>query len=63
MQNSVDSVNSGQINAESSDYIPKTFELMLRIEALAQERLTRILKDIADGKTTLDAVKRQRGLI
>lgn len=63
MQNSIDSANSRQICAESSNYIPKTFEMMLKIEALAQERLNKILVDVAEGKTTLDAVKRQRGLI
>lgn len=63
MQNSVDSVNSEQISRGSSDCIPKTFEVMLKIESLAQERLKKILEDVANGKTTLDAVKRQRGLL
>lgn len=63
MLNSTNSVGSEPMCVESCNHIPKTFELMLKIETLAQERLKRIIEDVQAGKITLEEVKRQRGLI
>jgi hypothetical protein len=63
VKNLIGSEDSVSIRTESSDHILKTLELMLKIEELAQARLNEILVDVRAGKTTLDEVKRQRGLI
>ena len=63
MNNNIDSFNSIQIDAESRKHMPKSLQLMLEIEERAQKKFNQILSDIQDGKTTLEEVKKQRGLL
>jgi hypothetical protein len=42
--------------------LPKSFQLMMEIENRANAKLRLILKDIEEGKTTLEEVKKKRGI-
>lgn len=48
---------------ELDQHMPKAFQTMLKIEQMAQARLQLIKESIERGETTLEAVKRERGLI
>jgi hypothetical protein len=50
------------LDQEAIQHLPKSFKLMIKIERKAQEKVNSILQDIQVGKTTLDDVKRARGL-
>ncbi|MBN1134291.1 MAG: hypothetical protein JXA38_05150 [Methanosarcinaceae archaeon] len=43
--------------------LPASFQIMAIIEERAQETVKTILKDVAEGKTTLAEVKRSRGIV
>lgn len=51
------------IDSELDEHMPKAFQTMLKIEQMAQERLQQIEESIKRGETTLEAVKRDRGLL
>ncbi|WP_292387709.1 hypothetical protein [Methanosarcina sp. UBA5] len=51
------------IDSELDQHMPKAFQTMLKIEQMAQARLEEILDSIERGETTLEAIKRKRGLI
>jgi hypothetical protein len=59
--------NSTYTNIKSSDeimsHLPRATQLMIFIEQKANEEFNSILNDIADGKTTLEEVKKKRGII
>ena len=63
LNNNIGSFDSAQINTESRKNMLKSFQMMLEIEERAQKKFTQILSDIQAGKTTLDEVKKQRGLL
>lgn len=48
---------------EYAQHIPKSFQTMLKIEQMAQARLRQIKISVERGETTLEAVKRERGLL
>lgn len=50
-------------DSELDQHMPKAFQTMIRIERMAQARLQLIQESIERGETTLEAVKRERGLI
>jgi hypothetical protein len=43
-------------------HLPRAFQLMAEIENKANAKLRLILKDIEEGKTTLEEVKKKRGI-
>lgn len=49
-------------DAEITSHLPESFQLMIRIQQDAEREFDAIVADIKAGKTTLEAVKRQRGL-
>lgn len=51
------------VDTELDQHIPKAFQTMLKIEQMAQERLRQIEESIKRGETTLEAIKRERGLL
>ncbi|WP_292388587.1 hypothetical protein [Methanosarcina sp. UBA5] len=51
------------IDSELDEHMPKAFQTMLKIEQMAQERFRQIEESIKRGETTLEAVKRDRGLL
>ena len=48
---------------EITAHLPSSFQMMIEIQEEAQEKVKQILADIKAGRTTLEAVKRSRGLI
>jgi hypothetical protein len=50
-------------NIELNQYMPKAFQTMLKIERMAQDRLQQIKNSVERGETTLQAIKRERGLL
>ncbi|MHC1756193.1 MAG: hypothetical protein AB9861_12310 [Methanosarcina sp.] len=63
MINEADSFNPIKIDAETRKHMPKSLQLMIEIEERAQLKFNQILIDILEGRTTLEEVKRQRGLL
>ncbi len=51
------------INIELNQHMPKAFQTMLKIEQMAQDRLQQIKNSVERGETTLQAIKRERGLL
>ncbi len=51
------------IESELDQHMPKAFQTMLKIEQMAEERFQKIKESIERGETTLEAVKRERGLL
>lgn len=51
------------LDPETVQNLPKSFQLMIEIETQAQEKVNAILKDIQTGKTTLKEVKCARGIV
>lgn len=51
------------IDKELDQHIPKAHQTMLKIEQMAQVRLLQIRASIDRGETTLEIVKRERGLL
>jgi Ca2+-binding EF-hand superfamily protein len=51
------------LDAETVQHLPKSFQLMVEIEKQAQEKVNAILRDVAEGKITLEEVKRLRGIV
>jgi len=50
-------------NTELNLHMPKAFQTMLKIEQMAQNRLQQIKNSVERGETTLQAIKRERGLL
>ena len=44
-------------------HMPESFQLMIKIQQEAEKEFNLIIKNIEAGRTTLEAVKRERGLI
>lgn len=59
----VEGLNLSSLDAETVQHLPKSFQLMVEIEKKAQERVNKILRDVREGKTTLEEIKRARGII
>jgi hypothetical protein len=51
------------LDPETVAHLPRSFQLMIEIERRAQEKVDSIIQDIQSGKTTLEEVKRTRGLV
>lgn len=45
------------------DHLPKSHQLMLKIDELAQEKLNELLEPVRRGEMTLEDLKRSRGLM
>ncbi|MCD4820919.1 MAG: hypothetical protein K8R11_02325 [Methanococcoides sp.] len=48
---------------EVLDQLPRSLKLFCTIEEQAQTKFDKIMSDIETGKTTLEAVKRERGIL
>ena len=44
-------------------HMPESFQLMIKIQQEAEQEFNAIVADIKAGRTTLEDVKRSRGLI
>ncbi|KXS43913.1 MAG: hypothetical protein AWU59_840 [Methanolobus sp. T82-4] len=51
------------IGTEFHNHIPRSFQMMLEIEEQADATFKQILEDIESGKTTLEQVMKERGLL
>ena len=49
-------------DSEVQQHMPRSLQIMISIEEQAQAAVNEMLRDIEAGKTTLEAVKRSRGL-
>ncbi|MBP1908282.1 hypothetical protein [Methanolobus bombayensis] len=60
----MDKFTSGDSNISDDiiSQLPKSLQLMVEIEDRANAKLRLILKDIEEGKTTLEEVKKKRGI-
>lgn len=63
MNTTIDNDKKLSIDSELDQHMPKAFQTMLKIEQIAQIRLQQIKESIERGETTLEAVKRERGLL
>jgi len=55
--------NNLSADKELAQHMPKAFQTMLKIEQMALARLQQIKKSVERGETTLEAMKRERGLL
>ena len=51
------------LDPETIQHLPNSFKLMIEIERRAQDKVNSILQDILAGITTLEEVKRARGVV
>ncbi|MCD4822772.1 MAG: hypothetical protein K8R11_12115 [Methanococcoides sp.] len=56
-------INNFSSDSEVEGHLPKSHQLMLRIDKEAEAKVTEILESIKKGETTLEEVKRQRGIL
>ncbi|MDA0524221.1 hypothetical protein [Methanococcoides alaskense] len=52
-----------EFDEEIYNHMPKSFQLVKKIEQKAQSQFNEIMKDIKDGKISLEDVKKKRGLV
>lgn len=63
MSNSIsDNVKVMPLDEEVRRHLPKSFQLMIKVEEKAKVKFNQIMKDIQEGKTTMDEVKRNWNL-
>lgn len=48
---------------ELIQHLPRYLQLMLEIEEMAQAEFDGIMQDIREGKTSLENIKKERGII
>lgn len=48
---------------EITAHMPESFQLMMKIQQEAEQEFNAIVADIKAGRTTLEAVKTERGII
>ncbi|TQD23797.1 hypothetical protein [Methanolobus vulcani] len=52
-----------KVDEQIIEHMPQSFQLMLRIEKLANEKLDDLLEPVRRGEMTLEELKRSRGLL
>lgn len=52
-----------KVDEQIVEHMPQSFQLMFKIDEIANEKLDEILKPVRCGKMTLQELKRSRGLI
>jgi len=50
-------------STDVDSHLPRSFQLILEVEQRAELKFEQILADIQTGKTTLEQVMRERGLL
>lgn len=50
------------LTEEEVSRLPRSYQLMVKIERQARAKVEELLEDIRDGKTTLKEIKRSRGI-
>ncbi len=63
MNTNLESNKNFYVSTELNQHMPKSFQTMIKIEQMALDRLRRIKNSVERGETTLEAVKRERGLL
>ena len=52
-----------KVDEQIIEHMPQSFQLMLKIDELAQEKLNELLEPVRRGEITLEDLKRSRGLM
>ena len=56
-------LSNSNIDSDIVKHLPKSLQLMVEIERQAQAKFNEIMAAIERGETTLEEVKRRRGLL
>lgn len=52
-----------KVDEQIIEHMPQSFQLMFRIEKLANEKLDELLEPVRSGEMTLEELKKSRGLL
>ncbi|SDG34583.1 hypothetical protein SAMN04488589_2763 [Methanolobus vulcani] len=52
-----------KVDEQIVEHMPQSFQLMFRIDELANEKLDELLEPVRRGEMTLEELKRSRGLL
>ncbi len=52
-----------KVDEQIIEHMPQSFQMMFRIDELANEKLDELLEPVRCGKITLEELKRSRGLV